>query len=103
MMNEGPDVRFMTDVVVIFRNVTLHFDIYLHAANFLDKINDLLVPVGAKASGDRFHTLLELCDGQRIKIVQKRVDKFFFLNVDFNVAGCHEEFQGVLGQLYRCK
>jgi hypothetical protein len=102
MMKEGPENHFMTRVAVAFSNVTLMFDTVIRPDNYLDKLNVVLAPLGASATGSKFRTVLHLCDGQTVSITQKRTGKFFFLNIEFDTAGCHDDFNGVIGQLYQC-
>jgi hypothetical protein len=102
-MNEGPSLRYMTAIAVRVGNVTVMFDTYHKPAHFLEKLNALLAPVGAKASGDEFHTTLTLCDGQRVKITQKHYQQYYFLNIEYDVPGCHDKLGGIIGQLFQCK
>ena len=102
-MADGPTTRFMTQIAVTVGNVTLLFDTMLRAANYLEKLNDLLAPVGAKASGGLYDTEIETCDGQRVSIMQMHMDATYFLNVEYDVPGCHDDLRGILGQMFQCK
>ena len=103
MMAEGPKSRFMTQIVVVFRNATIAFDVINKPANYYEKLNALLQPLGARASGTRFVTALELCAGHRVVVSQMHFNVFHFLNIELDVPGCHDDFQGILGQMYQCK
>ena len=103
LMAYGPTTRFMTQIAVTVGNVTLLFDTIRRAANYLEKLNDLLAPVGAKASGGLYDTEIETCDGQRVSIMQMHMDTTYFLNVEYDVPGCHDDLRGILGQMFQCK
>ena len=106
-MNEGPAVRFMTDAVIMIGNVTLTFDVERNnnnnQAKYLAKLNEMLEPMRATASGDEYRLTLTLCDAERITITQQYVEPYRFLNIEYDMAGCHDELAGLLGQLYQCK
>jgi len=105
-MASGPQVRFMTEFGVMFGNVSLVFNTWHKEADFYEKTNALLAPLGAQAVGDHYQTTLELCAAHSITITQKRTTtrpSTFYLDVAFSVPGCHDDFGGFLGQMYQCK
>lgn len=59
---------------------------------------------------------VEICDGQSLVVTQKydvvktktndddESDvKQFYLDVELDIAGCHDDFDGIIGQMYQCK
>ena len=103
LMNGGEKMHYMTYIGVQIGNVTLFFDTHRKSERYLATLNAKLAPVGAKASGDEYHTHIVLCDGQRVTIVQMHVASTYFLNVEYDTPGCHDELRGILGQLFQCK
>ena len=113
LLDHGPKNRFINEIGIVFRNVTLHFDTAMFKAKQKQNtLNKMLADVGGKATVKPFKIALELCEGHRVTIVQRfasgwkvagKVQKFYFLNIEIQVPGCHDSYGGVLGQTYQCK
>ena len=58
---------------------------------------------------------IDICPGQRIVISQMYTkpewepasfhlnQTMYYLDVEFDIGGCHDEFDGIVGQMYQCK
>ena len=128
LMNGGPKSRFMDRVGVRFRNATFVFDTAAFRARKLQaQVSEALEPVGGHADVQPFNVKLELCDGHRVHIRQMKTllwqhadgtgffphsrnagpgampMHFFHLDVSVQVPGCHNAFDGALGQTYQCR
>ena len=113
LLDHGPENRFINEIGIVFRNVTLRFDSGTFRPARKEKaLNAFLEAVGGKATVKPFEIELELCEGHRVTIVQRfasgwkvadKAQKFYFLNIEIQVPGCHDSYGGVLGQTYQCK
>ena len=125
LMNNGPKARFMDEIGVVFRNATLRFNTHaFKPAKLQQQLDAQLAPLGGAAIVTPSNIELELCDGHRVHIQQRftvlwqRANstvfythkasnrhpvKFFHLDVEVQVPGCHDAFDGALGQTYQCK
>jgi len=104
----GPKERFMTQLGVGYRNFTLMFDTTDRGPMFLEKLNDLLAPVGGEAHApNEFVTVLDFCPGHRLTIEQHVVNRaegvFYYVDVDLELPDCSDQYGGVVGQLYKCR
>ena len=126
LVDHGPKARFIDEIGVLFGNATLTFTPYVYNATERQAHCDsLLKPLGGRAKVEDFTTHLELCRGQRITIKQRwtnvnpdgsalsehdvatrslaELPKIYHLDVDVHVPGCHDDFDGALGQTYQCR
>jgi len=108
MLKEGPKERYMSEIFVMFRNLTMTFDVYGHPG-LVEKYNAALEPFGGKAryNPQKMILSLDLCPGHTFTIQQvweeKDGGKYYFLNLGVEIRGCHDGYGGVVGQLYQCK
>jgi len=114
---EGVEVRFIKEIGVTVGNVTVTFDTAVHNNDFLENLAAKLIPVGANASytgGSSYAVAMDVCPGQRIVIVQEFTTpewehiahiatNMYYLNIEFLIAGCHDDFDGIVGQMYQCR
>jgi len=113
LKTDGPESRFMTEIGVTFRNVTMRFDVFIHPDDFVANLNKQLQLVGGRASGPSWAVMLELCSGHTVTISQMRTvepwlahangSPFYYLDVGIVAPGCHDLYDGALGQTYKCK
>jgi membrane-bound inhibitor of C-type lysozyme len=113
LAGDGPALRFMTRVGVVFRNVTMEFGIYRYTNAQMKHFNKLLAPHGASAvyHGSVLH--LDLCPGHAIVVGQAHTSQpslvhdggsvFYYVNVEIRVPHCDDVYEGALGQTYKCK
>ena len=59
--------------------------------------------------------IIDVCPGQRIRVTQMYTkpewepawfhleQMMYYLDVEFDIGGCHNEFGGIVGQMYQCK
>jgi len=116
----GPEVRYMTTIGFVIGNVSLALDTTLHDENYLIGLNKQLSVVGAQASfgsggKNSFQTVINICARQRIVVSQMYTkpewepasfglnQTFYYLDMEVDIAGCHDDFDGILGQLYQCR
>jgi hypothetical protein len=110
---DGPTVRFMTEIGVVFRNVTMKFTVFTHEARFVSNLDKQLQLVGGRATGPSWAVTLDLCPGHSVTVTQMhtvqpwlaRADgsAFYYLDVKIVAPGCHDSYDGALGQTYKCK
>lgn len=120
MALEGPQGHFMSHVIVLYRSLTIDASSVLLADDVdraVAKLNAQLAPLGASAKLVSNHRtlVLALCDGQSHVVVARHepsraavqafalVHLAHYFNVDVDVPGCHDDFGGLIGQLYQCK
>ena len=108
LLPEGPKARFIHEIGVVFRNVSMQFDTQMFDANQKSRmLNKKLAPVGGRAIVTPFNVELEMCDGHRVHISQRFTitdgKRFYHLDVSVQVPGCHDSYGGALGQTYQCK
>ena len=103
--------QYVTQAKLFHRGLTMHFDIFAHGPHFIDHLNAKLQPLGGSAwpspTEGKAGIMLSLCEGHVFTISQ-RVEytphgRAYLLNIKVNVPGCHDQFDGVLGQLFRCE
>ena len=115
----GPNTRFMTRIGIVIGNMSTVFYTARHHDDYLAQLNKQLAMVGAKATygsddGYTYQTVLDLCAGQRVTISQMHTtpstvvathldSALNYLDIELDISGCHDEFDGILGQLYQCK
>ncbi len=113
---DGPKPHFMTEVSVLFRTKSFLFNVVTMDDRFRDDLTAKLDLVGGRLL--TFHpweVTLGLGAGQRVTIRQKHTTEaerelwhangrsFYYLGVDVAVPGCHDTYDGVLGQTYQCR
>lgn len=116
LANDGPANRFMTEIGVVFRNVTMQFGVYRYTDEQVAYFNELLAPHGASAKYDGAVMQLALCAGHRLLITQAHADfemrpwlvhddgsVFYYVDVEIHTPHCDDAFDGALGQTYKCK
>lgn len=113
----GVKNRFMKKIAVTISNVTVVFDTIQHGPNFMPHLNAILAPVDASASyykGSTYDVAVKLCGEEGILISQEFTtpewehianitENMYYLNFNVNIPGCHDDYAGILGQLYQCK
>jgi len=109
LMPDGPEARFITKVGVKFGNTTVVLDT-VYRQDYAQVLSKQLAPLGRVSAPTSFSYVVDLCRGMKINVAQMqmalsglRKEPFYYLDVSFDVPGCHDDFGGVLGQLYRCK
>ena len=113
---DGPKPHFMTEVAVLFRDESFLFDVVTMDDAFRDNLEARLERVGGQLLGFQpWQVTLGLCAGQRVVIRQKHTTEaekelwhadgrpFYYLDVEVAVPGCHDAYDGALGQTYQCK
>jgi len=112
LAREGPRNHYITALAIVFQNATLFFDTHPHNVGFLARMQQQLRPLGAEASyvnGNKNIALVNLCAGVSVKVTQLHTAQtgvemhWPYLNVELDIPGCHDDFAGVLGQMYRCQ
>jgi hypothetical protein len=115
LAGDGPATRFMTEIVVVFRNVTIQVGIQYINDRYIDQINAQLAPFGAKAIYRGLQLRLELCPGQSMMISQMLANRklypalvhddgssFYYLDIAIHTPHCNDEYGGALGQTFKC-
>ena len=113
---DGPKPHFMTEVGVLFRGESFLFTVVTMDEAFGDNLRSKLGRVGGKLLRFRpWEVTLGLCPGHRITIRQMHTTEaerqlwhadgrpFYYLDVEVVVPGCHDAYDGALGQTYQCK
>lgn len=111
---DGPGIRFMTEIGLLFRNQKFDFGVTTMSLAFRDDLETRLAQVGGKLiAWSSWETKLELCTDQLITIRQMHSvgslashadgTPWYFLDVDIILPGCHDDYDGALGQTYKCK
>jgi hypothetical protein len=113
---DGPKPHFMTEVGVRFRDEAFLFTVVTMDDAFRDELWAKVERAGGQLlSFQPWEVTLGLCSGQRVTIRQKHTTEaehelwhadgrpFYYLDVEVAVPGCHDAYDGVLGQTYRCK
>jgi len=110
LAQNGPVVRFITMLALSVGNETVIFDAARDSeATFINGLKKKLSPLGSKVTGNFYRTTVDVCEGQRCVISRwKTFSKqynttFYYFDVDFDIFGCHDDFDGVVGQMYQCK
>jgi len=107
MADYGPDVHYISEAALVFRNVSISFDVLYHAEHYIEQLNKILAPVGASASAKtKFSTVLNLCPGERVVVTQMvtlTLPHYYYLDLQVSAPGCSAYYGGVLGQTYHCK
>ena len=105
----------MTQIGVQFHNVLTVLDVWTSLPSTIGALNEQFVAAGGSAvliNDASIH--LTLCEGHSVTITQmhtydwvevaKQLDhKFYYMDIEINVPGCHDEFGGIIGQMYQCK
>jgi hypothetical protein len=115
LAGDGPAIRFMTKIAVVFRNVTIQVGVFRLDPAFVNKINAQLAPLGAKASYNGWQFRLNLCPGHEVIVSQHHANKklrpslvhddgsvFYYLDIAINTPHCNDAYGGALGQTYKC-
>jgi hypothetical protein len=111
---DGPALHFITQIGVVFRNLTMKFSTFQHGKKFVSNLDKQLRVVGGRAIAlSPIAIRLELCPGHSITIMQRYTVQgplvhadgtpFRYLNVEIAAPGCHNSYDGALGQTYKCK
>lgn len=110
----GPMRRFMTHIGVMFRHETMLFSAGRFTPALIANLNRKLESEGGSASlHGNFRIRLELCPGHVVLLTQMHTAQAWiaelnnghainYLNVELIVPGCHDSFDGALGQTYKC-
>ena len=112
--DDGPSTRFMTHVGLMFRNETFLFDVVTMTKSFHDDLEKRLGRVGGKVlAGSSWQVKLKLCPYQIVTISQMHTSEpwlahgngspWYYLDVNVTTPGCHDAYDGALGQTYKCK
>jgi len=113
---KGPEARFINELALNIGDTSITFNTYQQDSENVNRLNKLLTPLGGAASygASEFDTLINLCPGHSVKIAQMKTtpgsekvhglnETMFYLDVELDVPGCHDEFGGILGHLYQCQ
>ena len=113
---DGPKPHFMTEVGVLFRDEAFLFTVVTMDDAFRAELQAKLERAGGQLLSFRpWEVMMGLCLGQRVTIRQKHTTEaerelwhadgrpFYYLDVEVAVPGCHDAYDGVLGQTYHCK
>jgi hypothetical protein len=112
--DDGPSTRFMTKIGVLFGAENFFFDTDTMSESFRDNLQERLAQVGGKLlSWSPWHVAMELCKEQLVTIKQMHTvdawlshadgSPWYYLDVNIALPGCHDEYDGALGQTYKCK
>jgi len=110
MAQYGPSVHYITAIGLRFQEAALYFDTHPRSLGVVARMNQMLKPFNASVvhpAGNRNVFKLQLCPNIAMIIVQKVTTingkRVGFLNIEFEIPGCHNDFSGVLGMMYQCK
>ena len=112
----GVNARFMTRMHVVIGDVDISCDVidmFSATNDDMAPFNAKLAAHGAKATLLATRLVIDVCDERIIitalKVTPRQIAELHLVatsviyNVEFEVAGCHEHFDGVIGQLYKCE
>lgn len=112
----GPKRRFIVQLGIVFHNVTIAITplTFRHRNAFVTDIDKQLRQVGGRATVPRpFVVELELCAGHTVVVSRARTSRphlahddgssFAYLNVEIAAPGCHNSYDGALGQTFKCR
>jgi hypothetical protein len=111
----GPSKRFISAIDITLRSeneaktpdLSLHFAANMRDRSWVSSANAHAVKLGARVHKERAYAyVVDAANGVRTKVTQMHTRSSphrNYLNVEFDVPGCHERFDGLLGQLYHCK
>jgi hypothetical protein len=115
LAGDGPAMRFMTAIAVVFRNVTIQVSVQFMSDEYIAQINAQLAPFGAKATYIGLELRLAMCQGVEVLISQMVADnkayptlvhddgsKFYYLDIQITTPHCSDAYDGALGQTYKC-
>ena len=111
---DGPGTRFMTEIGLLLRNQSFHFGVTTMPLAFRDDLEARLAQVGGRLVGwSSWESKVELCKDHLITIKQMHSVEpwlghadgtpWYYLDVDIVLPGCHDDYDGALGQTYKCK
>lgn len=93
------DARAMVKAGVVFRNQTFLFNATKSPS--LEELKASLGVEGVKVLRSAWNrTEIELCPGHVLTIARKFS---VYINIDVSVPGCHDSYNGILGQMFQCK
>ena len=112
--DDGPSTRFMTHLGLMFGDEIFHFDVQTMNETFRDDLEERLIRAGGKLlSWSSWKTVIQLGPHQHLTISQMHTTEpwlthadgrpWYYLDVSITVPGCHDSYDGALGQTYKCK
>jgi hypothetical protein len=104
LADRGPEMRFMTSMVVLYQGKSFIITPWTVKTNSV-KLIAHFEALGAKVNIDTANWIItiELCAQHTIVFATRHSDNINFLNFKVRVPGCHNAYDGLLGQTYQCK
>lgn len=121
LMSGGPKAHFIHRVDITLFDAAGHslavppLSIWAHPKDFVETTRKLVQPFGARVGGKPVAITIDTDQGVRFIVTQlstRLSDKqnpkddgklYYYVEVDVDVPGCSETFDGILGQLYHCR
>jgi hypothetical protein len=103
LAKRGPKMRFMTAMSVLYRGKSFTITPWTAKAKRAELIKHF-ESLGSKISvkDDRIITI-ELCTGHTVSFATLHIERDTYLNFRMELPGCHDSYDGLLGQTYKCK
>lgn len=114
LAGDGPGTHFMTQIGLLFKGETFLFGESTMTEAFRADLEDRLSCVGGSLlEWSSFHAKVALCPGHSVSITQMHTGEPWLMHADgspynyYDVAvvarGCHDAYDGALGQTYNCR
>lgn len=114
LAGDGPGTHFMTEIGLLFKGEKFFFGEPAFTENFCTELADRLTRVGGSLlEWSSYQVKLAMCPGQTITLTQMhttdprlmRADgsPYNYYDVETIFTGCHDAYDGALGQTYKCK
>jgi len=114
LAGDGPGTHFMTQIGLLFKGEEFLFGESTMTEAYRADLEERLTRVGgALLEWSSFHAKLALCPGHTVSIMQMhttdprlmRTDgsNYNYYDVEIVSPGCHDAYDGALGQTYKCK
>lgn len=114
LAGDGPGTHFMTQIGMLFKGEEFFFDQTTMTEAFRADLEARLTRVGGTLlDWSSYHAKLALCPGHTVSITQMhttdssllRADgsPYNYYDVEIVSPGCHDAYDGALGQTYKCK
>jgi hypothetical protein len=114
MAGDGPGMHFMTQIGMLFKGEEFMFGESTMTEAFRADLEARLTHVGgALLDWSSYHAKLALCSGHTVSLTQMHMtdswlmradgSPYNYYDVEIVSPGCHDAYDGALGQTYKCK
>ncbi len=100
----GPSMRFMTRMALLVRGKSLVIEPWAFKNRRAEMV-DFFAEIGATVLWGTWRVTVELCASHSLSftVLHSKHGSLNYLNLDVVIPGCHDAYDGVLGQTYQCK